>query len=97
MKDNELVENTLKKFKVFELFPSKDKNNKFQSFFHKLAPELGNWGVKQIADDDPKLINQKQIDSYMAHFPAGSSLKSVLHFKQMMIKKQFEHFDYGVE
>ncbi len=45
MKDNEMVENTLKKLKIFELFPSKDKNNTFTSLFHKLAPELGNWGV----------------------------------------------------
>jgi lysosomal acid lipase/cholesteryl ester hydrolase len=31
----------------------------------------------------------------MAHFPAGSSRKTVLHYKQLMVKKQFEHFDYG--
>ena len=29
MKDNELVEKTLKKLKIYELFPSKDSNNKF--------------------------------------------------------------------
>jgi lysosomal acid lipase/cholesteryl ester hydrolase len=29
MKDNELVEKTLKKLKIYELFPSKDKNNNF--------------------------------------------------------------------
>lgn len=81
MKDNEIVENTLKKFNVFELFPSKGKNNKATSFMHKLAPELGNLGVKMIADDNPKTINQSQLDAYMAHFPCGSSLKSVRHYK----------------
>jgi len=29
MKDNDMVEKTLKKLKVYELFPSKDKNNNF--------------------------------------------------------------------
>jgi hypothetical protein len=33
----------------------------------------------------------------MAHFPAGSSLKSLKHFKQVMKAKRFEHYDYGPE
>lgn len=57
LKDNEIVENTLKKFGIYELFPSKGKNNRAASFMHKLFPELGNLGVKMIADDDPKTIN----------------------------------------
>jgi len=57
MKDNELVEKTLKKFNINELFPSKGKNNKAAAFMHKLLPEIGNLGVKMLADDDPKTIN----------------------------------------
>ncbi len=57
LKDNEIVENSLKKFGIYELFPSKGKNNRAASFMHKLLPELGNFGVKMIADDDPKTIN----------------------------------------
>ncbi len=57
LKDNEIVENSLKKFGIYELFPSKGKNNRAASFMHKLLPELGNLGVKMIADDDPKTIN----------------------------------------
>jgi len=61
MKDNEVVEKTLKKLNVFEMFPSKDKNNTFQSFFHKMAPDLGNWGVTQIADDNANTLNKKKL------------------------------------
>lgn len=57
LKDNELFEKALKKFKVYEILPMKGKNNKAAAFFHKLAPELGNLGVKLLADDDPKTIN----------------------------------------
>ena len=57
MKDNEVVEKIIKKFGIQELFPSKDKNNSASAFFHKLVPELGNMGVKMIADDNPKTIN----------------------------------------
>ena len=54
LKDNDTVEKMLKKFKVYELMPSKGKNNQAAAFFHKIAPELGNLGVKLLADDDPK-------------------------------------------
>ena len=57
LSDKDIVENTLRKFKMYELFPSKDKNNTFQSFFHKALPELGNFGVKMLSDDDPKTLN----------------------------------------
>jgi hypothetical protein len=87
MKDNEVVEKIIKKFGIQELFPSKDKNNNASAFFHKLVPELGNLGVKMIADDNPKTINQAQLESYMAHFPAGTSVKCALHYKQLMLKK----------
>ena len=95
MKDNASLEKMILKLKVFELMPSQGKNNKAAAFFHKLLPELSNLGIKVIADDDPKEINQMCLESYVAHFPCGTSFKSVKHYKQLMIKKQFEHFDYG--
>lgn len=58
MKDNDLLEKTLKKLKVFEMMPSSGKNNAAASFFHKMMPELGNLGIKMLADDDPNSINQ---------------------------------------
>lgn len=97
LKDKDTLEKLFLKFKIHELFPSKGKNNSATAFLHKIAPEVGNLGVKLLADDDPKQINQSQLDAYMAHFPSGSSVKSVRHYKQLMLKKQFEHFDYGVE
>jgi hypothetical protein len=57
MSENDIVEKSLKKFGIYELFPSKGKNNKAASFMHKLLPEIGNLGVKMIADDNPKTIN----------------------------------------
>lgn len=77
--------------------PSRGKNNKASSFFHKIVPEISNLGIKVLADDDPKEINQDCLESYIAHFPCGSSFKSIKHYKQLMNKKQFEHFDYGLE
>ena len=58
IKDNETIVKALLKFKVYELMPSKGKSNKAAAFFHKLVPEIGNLGIKMLADDDPKAINQ---------------------------------------
>lgn len=33
----------------------------------------------------------------MSHFPAGTSLKSLLHFKQLISRKKFEEYDHGPE
>ena len=58
-------------------------------------PELSNLGIKVLADDDPTEVNQNSLKAYVAHFPCGSSFKSVKHYKQLMQKKSFEYFDYG--
>lgn len=57
MSDNEKFEGWIKKFGVLELFSSKGKNNAAQSFLHNIFPEIGNLGIKMLADDDPKQIN----------------------------------------
>ena len=57
LKDNDTVEKMLKKFKVYEIMPSKGKNNSATAFLHKIAPEIGNLGIKLLADDDPRQIN----------------------------------------
>jgi hypothetical protein len=60
-----------------------------------MFPEISNLGLKLISDDDPSELNQNSLASFVAHFPAGSSFKSVKHFKQLMKHGLFEHFDYG--
>jgi len=62
-----------------------------------LFPEIANIGVKLLCDDDPKELNQTSLEAFLSHFPAGTSFKSVRHYKQLMNSKQFEHFDFGLE
>lgn len=57
LKDNDNFEKMLMKFEVYELTPSKGKNNKAAAFFHKLFPEISNFGLKLLCDDDPKEVN----------------------------------------
>eukprot|EP00347_Sterkiella_histriomuscorum_P012882 403366856 len=96
MKDNQHIENLLIKNEIFEITPAK-KNNKAAAFFHKIFPEISNFGLKMLSDDDPREVNQNCLEGYLSHYPAGTSLKTIRHFKQVMNKKSFEHFDYGQE
>lgn len=95
MHDNQKIESMMIKMKMLELFPSKGRNWKSFAFLHKLLPEFSNLGIKILSDDNPKEINQKSLENFLAHFPAGTSFKTVKHFKQLMISKRFEKFDYG--
>ncbi len=37
------------------------------------------------------------METYLGHFPAGTSFRCVDHFRQMTIAKQFQKYDYGLE
>ncbi len=96
LKDTVKLENMFKKYKVFELTPLKQ-NNKGFYYFHKLFPEISRLGIQLLSDENPKEINRVSLEAFLAHYPSGTSLKSILHFKQIMNKKSFQHFDYGKE
>ncbi|CDW79126.1 ab-hydrolase associated lipase region family protein [Stylonychia lemnae] len=96
IKDNQTLENLLIKNEIYEITPAKG-NNSGQALFHKLLPEISNFGIKLLSDDDPRQVNQSCLEGYLSHYPSGTSLKTLLHFKQLMNKKQFEHYDYGAE
>jgi len=52
----------------------------------------------EMTSDESSLVNcPERIRMYMAHYPSGSSLKSVTHFKQLIYAKEFQQFDYGKE
>lgn len=68
------------KMGINELCPS-NSNRKAAAFFHNLCPDIGSLGIKLLSDDDPKEINAKSLSNFMGHFPMGTSLKTVQHFK----------------
>lgn len=42
-----------------------------------------------------KYMNQSRIPVVVGHDPAGTSVKNILHFTQMVYSKQFQMFNYG--
>eukprot|EP00742_Colponemidia_sp_Colp-10_P001844 GILJ01001974.1.p1 GENE.GILJ01001974.1~~GILJ01001974.1.p1 ORF type:complete len:384 (+),score=50.19 GILJ01001974.1:99-1250(+) len=59
-----------------------------------LFSKVSRWMVKSI---DPVLSASRRLPVYFAHFPARSSVKSILHFAQGFREKNFARFDYGSE
>eukprot|EP00347_Sterkiella_histriomuscorum_P002574 403367625 len=96
VKNNQKVDKFMKKYGMYELTPLK-KNNKSVAYMHKLFPGVSNFGVKLLSDENPAECDRKSLESFLAHYPSGTSLKSILHFKQMMNNGIFEHYDYGSE
>jgi hypothetical protein len=39
----------------------------------------------------------ERVQVYFSHFPCGTSLKNILHYKQIMSSGKFQYFDYGPE
>jgi len=56
LKENDSIENIMKKMDIHEIFPCPS-NRKSMSFMHKLLPEISNLGIKLMCDDDPREVN----------------------------------------
>ena len=90
LKSNETFEGWLTRLEVCEILPHNRMGSKGMSIMQKLLPEVGNAGLKMLSDDDVTPCNPLSMESYMAHFPNGSSFKSIKHYRQMMNSKVFE-------
>lgn len=56
-----------------------------------------NLTLKELADEDPYLDNQKRFPVYVGHYPAGASLQDFDYFSQLITKDQFIRYDYRDE
>jgi lysosomal acid lipase/cholesteryl ester hydrolase len=63
----------------------------------KLYPTL-HYAMLELTSDEQSWMNcPERIKVYMSHYPSGSSIKSLTHFRQIIDAKSFQHFDYGIE
>uniref|UniRef100_A0A8C0AQM9 AB hydrolase-1 domain-containing protein n=1 Tax=Buteo japonicus TaxID=224669 RepID=A0A8C0AQM9_9AVES len=48
-----------------------------------------------IAGGRVQNVNTSRIDTYIAHYPAGTSVQNVIHWHQVIHADQFQAYDYG--
>jgi len=53
-------------------------------------------GIGLFADDDPTMVSEKGIETFLGHFPAGTSYRCVNHFRQLMLSGDFRKYDFGI-
>lgn len=81
MKDKEIVEKLVNKMEIYEILPQNNGNHKSSAFLHKLFPEFNMLGIKMISDNCIKEVNMVSLEKFIGHYPAGTSFKSIKHFK----------------
>lgn len=58
---------------------------------------LGSFGVGLFSDEDPSMISEQGLESFLGHFPAGTSYRCINHFRQLMLSGEFRKYDFGIE
>ena len=54
-------------------------------------------GVGLFSDEDPSMLSEKGLETFLGHFPAGTSYRCINHFRQLMLSGDFRKYDFGIE
>ena len=92
---NSKAGNFLKRLGFKQILPYQKQSNSIFSFLCKYLKIACEFSIQEISDKKGSKDNFKRFDVIFGHFPAGSSLNDILHYKQIYSKKKFEKFDYG--
>jgi pimeloyl-ACP methyl ester carboxylesterase len=84
-------------FGISEILPASDNNS--MAYICTYFDYLCKGGLYLLADEDLNVDHYKRLDVVMNHYPAGTSLKDVIHWAQMVNLKQeaLQKYNYGPE
>ena len=98
-----LLEQTAQLFGVNEWLPGACSQTSAQSSFQaavcKVNPLFCNFGLS-LFDQNPKYDDLKKLPVYLRHVPSGTSLRTLVHYKQNMLQPdknspRFQKFNFG--
>jgi hypothetical protein len=65
---------------IHEMFPANYLATGAMRLFCGIVPAICKFGVYLIADEDTTLDDSDRLLVYLAHFPAGTSLRCLIHY-----------------
>lgn len=96
LKDFEISQK-FKEKKMFEILPYNPNLSHANIKIGKVYPTL-HYAMMEMLTDEVSLMNcPERIKVFTAHYPSGTSLKSFVHFQQLVDAQSFQHYDYGEE
>ena len=61
------------------------------------ATGLANFSLGMISDEDTSLLSKHGKETYFGHYPSGTSLRCLYHFKQLINTGKFLKYDFGTD
>lgn len=87
MKDRKRVVNFVQSFGP-EMMPNPNVEGKISAGLMRM-PGVANLGLRMMSDDDTDYVSAPAIETFMGHYPAGTSFRCVEHFRQMMLAEKY--------
>jgi len=84
-------------FGIREFYPCSKWSGVLQKTVCWWLPKICKMVMTIITGQDKKFLNETRLPVYVAHTPAGTSTKNMLHFFQFINTKLFNKYDYGVK
>jgi len=78
-----------------ELFPANQKSYNTYSTLCYVWTEFCDFTTSLTLDEDPYVENQERLPVARSHEPSGTSLKTLLHFSQIIKNHRYAKYDYG--
>ena len=89
------IHKIMQKAETYEICPHSQGTSNFLNFMEKNANGLTNFFIGLLSDSNSRECNaQNSLSVYFKHYPCGTSLKSLIHYIQIIKSKKFIHFDY---
>lgn len=87
----------LKERKSKEIFKYDQTFSSLNSKMNNIYP-IGYMAVlEMVSDNSLSSITQESLGAFLSIYPSGTSIQSMMHFKQLYDAKEFQQYDYGKE
>lgn len=81
--------------KIFEIMPYSKELQSFNIFLNTVCPTMSLSMLEEVSDEECLVNCASRLKIFFSHYPSGSSIRSFLHFRQMMETHKFQSFDFG--